>query len=167
MKEDNKVRDLLKEIAGDVYNYLIKVHHGVCSGCTQHCRMFEALKAMRISPQFGRLANFISVASVGVAPTSSCDLASRIRQIVREELGRCDAVTPLRANASGASSPYDAMCAAVDPTLYGVPQSIAPEPPTDNPHLRRGFQNASSQPPTVVFSWNNHGYMAPRERFDD
>ncbi|KAH8026771.1 hypothetical protein HPB51_024320 [Rhipicephalus microplus] len=90
-----------------------------------------------------------------------------IRQIVREELARRDAVNPPRAHASNASPPYDAMCAAVDATLYDGPQSRAPEPPTDNLHHRRGFQNASRQPPTMVSSWDDHGYMVPRERFVD
>ncbi|KAH7997466.1 hypothetical protein HPB51_026407 [Rhipicephalus microplus] len=90
-----------------------------------------------------------------------------IRQIVREELGRRDAVNPPRAPAINTSPPYDAMCAAVDATLYDVPQSRAPEPPTDNLHHRRGFQNASRQPPTMVSSWDDHGHMAPRGRFGD
>ncbi|KAH8026651.1 hypothetical protein HPB51_023415 [Rhipicephalus microplus] len=90
-----------------------------------------------------------------------------IRQIVREELGRRDAVNPPRAPAINTSPPYDAMCAAVDATLYDVPQSRAPALPTDNLHHRRGFQNASRQPPTMVSSWDDHGHMAPRGRFGD
>ncbi|KAH8028030.1 hypothetical protein HPB51_012616 [Rhipicephalus microplus] len=90
-----------------------------------------------------------------------------IRQIVREELGRRDAVNPPRAPAINTSPPYDAMCAAVDATLYDVPQSRAPEPPTDNLHHRRGFQNASRQPPTMVSSWDDHGHMASRGMFGD
>ncbi|KAH8030082.1 hypothetical protein HPB51_006514 [Rhipicephalus microplus] len=133
----------------------------------QHCRTFETLKARRITPKFGRLANVTTVASVDVPPTSPCDLASMIRQIVREELGRRDAVNPPRAPAINTSPPYDAMCAAVDATLYDVPQSRAPEPPTDNLHHRRGFQNASRQPPTMVSSWDDHAHMAPRGRFGD
>ncbi|KAH8022733.1 hypothetical protein HPB51_002986 [Rhipicephalus microplus] len=89
-----------------------------------------------------------------------------IRQIVRDEIRRRDAVNPPRAPAINTSPPYDAMCA-VDATLYDVPQSGAPEPPTDNLHHRRGFQNASRQPPTMVSSWDDHGHMAPRGRFGD
>ncbi|KAH8020463.1 hypothetical protein HPB51_001904 [Rhipicephalus microplus] len=90
-----------------------------------------------------------------------------IRQIVREELGRRDVANPSRAHASNASPPYNAMCAAVDATLYDVPQSRAPEPPLDNLHHRRCFQNASCQPPTMVSSCDDHGDMAPRGMFGD
>ncbi|KAH8020625.1 hypothetical protein HPB51_002574 [Rhipicephalus microplus] len=133
----------------------------------QHCRTFVSLKARRITPKFGRLANVTNVANVYVALTSSCDFASMIRQIVCEELGRRDTFTPPRAHASGTSLPYDAMCAAVDATLYDVPRSRRSEPPTDNLLLRCGFQNVSSQPPTMVSSWHDHRYMAPRGRFGD
>ncbi|KAH8042815.1 hypothetical protein HPB51_025867 [Rhipicephalus microplus] len=88
-----------------------------------------------------------------------------IMQIVREELGGRDAINPPRGPAINTSPPYDAMCAAVDVTLYDVPQSRAPEPPTNHLHHRRGFQNASRQPPTLVSSWDHHGHMAPRGRF--
>ncbi|KAH8019440.1 hypothetical protein HPB51_019462 [Rhipicephalus microplus] len=133
----------------------------------QHCRTFETLTARRITPKFGRLANVTAVASVDVPPTSSCDLASTIRQIVREELGRRDAINPPRASAINTSPPYDAMCAAVDATLYDVPQTRAPKPPTYNLHHRRGFHNTSRQPPTMASSWDDHRYMAPRGRFYD
>ncbi|KAH8009296.1 hypothetical protein HPB51_014432 [Rhipicephalus microplus] len=69
-----------------------------------------------------------------------------IRQIVREELGRRGVVNPPKAHASNASPSSDAMCAAVEATLYDVPQSRALEPPTDNLQHRRGFQNTSRQP---------------------
>ncbi|KAH8018764.1 hypothetical protein HPB51_012083 [Rhipicephalus microplus] len=90
-----------------------------------------------------------------------------IRQIVHEELGRCDAVNPPRAPAISTSPPYNAMCVAVGATLYDVPQSKAPEPPTDSLHQRCGFQNASHQPLRMVSSWDDDGHMAPHGRFGD
>ncbi|KAH7971816.1 hypothetical protein HPB52_002976 [Rhipicephalus sanguineus] len=86
------------------------------------------------------------------------DSSNRIRQIVREEL---------RARASDASLSYDAMCAAVDATVYDVPQSRAPVQPTDNLHRRNGLQNAVIQPPTMVSSWDSHWCTVPRGRFGD
>ncbi|XP_075738635.1 uncharacterized protein LOC119166784 [Rhipicephalus microplus] len=168
MKEDDKVGHLLKGVAEDVYNFLIdKDTLASVADVIQHCRTFETLIARRITPKFDRLTNVTTVASVDVPPISSCDLASMIREIIREELGRRDAINPPRAPTNNTSPPYDAMCAAVDATLYDVPQSRAPEPPTDNLHHRRGFQNASRQPPTMVSSWDDHGHMAPRGKYGD
>ncbi|KAH8026291.1 hypothetical protein HPB51_019123 [Rhipicephalus microplus] len=166
--EDAKVGPLLKEVAENVYNFLISEDTlASVADIVEHCHAFEILKARRITPKCCRLANVPIVASVDVPSTSCCDLASMIRQIVREELGRRDVVNQQRAPASNTSPPYDAMFAAADATLYDAPQSRAPELPTDNLHHPRGFRNASRQPPRIVSSWDDHGYMAPRERFED
>ncbi|XP_077557319.1 uncharacterized protein LOC144172507 [Haemaphysalis longicornis] len=87
MPEDDRVGHILKGIAEDVFNFLIsKDNLNTISDVIQHCRRFEALKMRRITPKFGRLPNVTTVASVDV--NSSVDLASTIRQIVREELLR-------------------------------------------------------------------------------
>lgn len=92
MPEDDRIGHILKGIAEDVYNYLIsKDNLSTISDVIQHCRRFEALKMRRITPKFGRLPNVTTVASVEV--DSSVDLASTIRQIVREELLRHSDVT--------------------------------------------------------------------------
>ncbi|KAH8038352.1 hypothetical protein HPB51_001135 [Rhipicephalus microplus] len=57
-----------------------------------HCRTFETLKMRRITPKFGRLPNVTTVASVD--KYTPLDLASTIRQIVREELTRHARPTP-------------------------------------------------------------------------
>ncbi|XP_077495414.1 uncharacterized protein LOC144106471 [Amblyomma americanum] len=86
MRKEDKVGHLLKGFAEDVYNFLIgKESLESMSDVIQHCRTFETLKMRRITPKFGRLARVTTVAAVDI---SSCDLASTIRQTVREELTR-------------------------------------------------------------------------------
>ncbi|XP_077529327.1 uncharacterized protein LOC144141670 [Haemaphysalis longicornis] len=92
MPEDDRVGHVLKGIAEDVYNFLIgKDNLNTVTDVIRHCRTFEAMKARRITPKFGRLANVTTVASVDVS--SSADLSATIRQIVREELLRHGDVT--------------------------------------------------------------------------
>ena len=89
MSEEDKVGHLLKGIAEDVYNFLIgREDLTSVSNVLRHCRTFETLKTRRIAPKFGRLTNVTTVASVDVSPPA--DLASTIRQIVREQLRRHD-----------------------------------------------------------------------------
>lgn len=89
MSEEDKVGHLLKGIAEDVYNFLIgKENLGSVTDVIRHCRTFEALKLRRIIPKFGRLAKVTTVASIE-DDIPSVDLATTIRQIVREELRRC------------------------------------------------------------------------------
>ncbi|KAH8032175.1 hypothetical protein HPB51_023325 [Rhipicephalus microplus] len=88
MSEEDRVGPVLKSIAEDVYNFLIgKDCLSSVSDVTKHCRTFASLKMRRISPKFGRLSNVPTVASVETVPPN--DLALTIRQIVREELLRC------------------------------------------------------------------------------
>ncbi|KAH8029066.1 hypothetical protein HPB51_022234 [Rhipicephalus microplus] len=88
MSKEDKVGHVLKGIAEDVYNFLIgKDCLNSVSDVTKHCRTSESLKMRRISPKFGRLSNVPTVASVETVPPN--DLALTIRQIVREELLRC------------------------------------------------------------------------------
>ncbi|XP_077551742.1 uncharacterized protein LOC144165852 [Haemaphysalis longicornis] len=87
MPEDDRVGHVLKGIAEDVYNFLIgKDNLNTVTDVIRHCRTFETLKARRITPKFGRLANVTTVASVDAS--SFADLSATIRQIVREELLR-------------------------------------------------------------------------------
>lgn len=92
MTEEDKVGHVLKGIAEDVYNFLIgKENLNSVSDVMQHCRTFEMLKMRRIAPKFGRLSNMPTVASVDTM--SPNDLSSTIRQIVWEELLRCQQVS--------------------------------------------------------------------------
>lgn len=87
MSEEDKVGHLLKGIAEDVYHFLIgKENLGTVADVIRHCRTFETLKMRRITPKFGRLPNVTTIASVD--DSASFDLASTIREIVREELTR-------------------------------------------------------------------------------
>ncbi|XP_077522936.1 uncharacterized protein LOC144133634 [Amblyomma americanum] len=85
MLEDDKVGHLLKRIAEDVYHFLISRDTlDTVADVIKQCRAFEALKARRIAPKFGRLSNVTTVASVDVPYPE--DIASIVRRIVREEL---------------------------------------------------------------------------------
>lgn len=85
MTEEDKVGHILKGIAEDVYSFLIaKDTLTSVADVIRHCRTFEQLKTRRITPKFGRLANVTTVASI--ESNQPLDLASTIRQIVREEL---------------------------------------------------------------------------------
>lgn len=87
MSQEDRVGHLLKGIAEDVYNFLICSEDLTSvSDVLRHCRTFEMLRTRRIAPKFGRLANVTTVASVDTSP--STNLASTIREIVREELRR-------------------------------------------------------------------------------
>lgn len=111
MSEEDKVGHLLKGIAEDVYNFLIgKDNLSSVSDVIRHCRTFETLKMRRITTKFGRLSNVATVATIDVS--SSSDLASTIRQIVREELLRREELT---------SSPprFASACSAQDPSMPG------------------------------------------------
>lgn len=170
MKEEDKVGHLLKGIAEDVYNFLIgKDTLESVADVIKHCRTFETLKAKRITPKFGRLANVTTVASVDVGPIPPCDLASTIRQIVREELDRREAVAATRPRVSDAYLPYDATCASVHATGHDdAPRSRAPERPTYDLHRRDGPQHAFNQPRTMASSWDDHHeYTEPSGRFRD
>lgn len=121
MSEEDKVGHLLKGIAEDVYNFLIgKDSLASVSDVMKHCHTFEALKTRRITSKFGRLANVTTVASIDMS--SSFDLASTIRQIVREELDRHTETTrrlPDVCDASFAQAP------ATSPPLNGWQPSVS------------------------------------------
>lgn len=92
MSEEDKVGHILKGIAEDVYSFLIaKDNLASVADVIRHCRTFEQLKTRRVTPKFGRLANVTTVASID--NDQSLDLASTIRQIVREELSLHSQVT--------------------------------------------------------------------------
>lgn len=96
----------MKGIAEDVYNFLIsKESLTSVSDVIRHCRTFETLKQRRITPKFGRLANVTTVASVETTPT--VDLATTIRQIVREELCKHESMTREVAGTSRCYFPQD------------------------------------------------------------
>ncbi|KAH7932153.1 hypothetical protein HPB51_029495 [Rhipicephalus microplus] len=79
----------------DLYQYLIAKNSLECvNDVILHRRAFEALGARHITPKFGRLANLMTVDSVDV-PRVPFDLTSIIRQVVREELDRCEAASVL------------------------------------------------------------------------
>ncbi|XP_049520780.1 uncharacterized protein LOC125944395 [Dermacentor silvarum] len=121
MSEEDKVGHLLKGIAEDVYNFLIgKDSLASVSDVMKHCRTFEALKMRRITPKFGRLANVTTVASIDMS--SSFDLASTIRQIVREELDRHTETTRRLPDVSDASF---SQAPATSPPLNGWQPSVS------------------------------------------
>ncbi|KAH7931670.1 hypothetical protein HPB51_029698 [Rhipicephalus microplus] len=96
MSEEDKVGHRLKGIAEDVYQFLIsKDSLATVTDVISHCHTFETLKMRRIAPKFGRLPNVTTVASVD--EYTLFDLASTIRQIVREELTRHACPTPYEA----------------------------------------------------------------------
>ncbi|KAH7934644.1 hypothetical protein HPB51_028990 [Rhipicephalus microplus] len=89
MSEEDKVGHFLEGIAEDVYTYLIgKESLNSVAEVIHHCRTFETLKLHRITPKFGRLANVVTVASIEDSCSIHWDLATSVRQIVREELKR-------------------------------------------------------------------------------
>ncbi|XP_075742282.1 uncharacterized protein LOC119169209 [Rhipicephalus microplus] len=86
MSEEDKVGHILKGIAEDVYSFLIaKDTLTSVTDVIRHCRTFEQLKTRRITPKFGRLPNVTTITSID--SNQALDLATTIRQVVREELG--------------------------------------------------------------------------------
>lgn len=134
MPEEDKVGHILKGIAEDVYNFLItKENLASVADVIRHCRTFEQLKTRRIIPKFGRLANVTNVASI--ADDHALDLASTIRQIVREELSLHTQVT--QRDAYHASPPPVVETAVSSVSAYPVDCEYATREP---PHVRaRGF----------------------------
>ncbi|KAH8035243.1 hypothetical protein HPB51_004484 [Rhipicephalus microplus] len=85
MSEEDKVGHILKGIAEDVYSFLIaKDTLTSVTDVIRHCRTFEQPKTRRITPKFGRLPNVTTITSID--SNQALNLASTIRQIVREEL---------------------------------------------------------------------------------
>ncbi|KAH7987791.1 hypothetical protein HPB51_026537 [Rhipicephalus microplus] len=94
MTDEDKVGNLLKGISEDIYHYLIgKDDLQSANGIIPQYRKFKAPKARRISAEFGRLPNITTVTSIDVVPPPS-DLASTIRQIVREEIDHWSTAPP-------------------------------------------------------------------------
>ncbi|KAH8009041.1 hypothetical protein HPB51_009581 [Rhipicephalus microplus] len=89
MSEEEKVGNLLKGIAGDVYTYLtVKESLNSVADVIHHCRTFETLKLHRITPKFGRLGNVATVARIEDSYSIHWDLATTVRLVVREEIER-------------------------------------------------------------------------------
>ncbi|KAH8032936.1 hypothetical protein HPB51_003890 [Rhipicephalus microplus] len=121
----------------------------------KHCRTFESLKMRRISPKFGRLSNVPTVASVETVPPN--DLALTIRQIVREELLRCQQTyhrpsdfqdvyvnEPERVQTPVSLPPWQPSINAADAYEYqGTRQAGFPRHPT--PNYERSFRRLFTQ----------------------
>lgn len=178
MSEEDKVGHVLKGIAEDVYNFLIgKESLNSVSDVMKHCRTFESLKMRRISPKFGRLSNVPTVASVETV--SPNDLAFTIRQIVREELLRCQQTShhpndfqdayarePERARTPAILAPWQPSVNAADPDEYrGTRQSgfSRRTPPTYGRRFRSpGYRQRTS--PGYGAPEERHYYSMPSER---
>ncbi|XP_049516924.1 uncharacterized protein LOC125942694 [Dermacentor silvarum] len=169
MPEEDKVGHLLKGIAEDVYQFLIgKDRLESVRDVVLHCRTFEALKARRITPKFGRLANVTNVASVDVVPAPS-DLASVIRQVMREELDRRQAVslsTPrVREPFSFGDFGETSITAASVDACNFAPRPGVPSPTTST-HPSYQFHNGySRRPPAVSQEWDGRASYPPTDNF--
>ncbi|GFT52127.1 CCHC-type domain-containing protein [Trichonephila clavipes] len=82
MKEDEKVSHLMKGVAEDIYQALLREINDTAS-FIKWCNYIEDMKQKRVGrPKFERLPNVVPVASL----TDETDLVSLIRTIVREEV---------------------------------------------------------------------------------
>lgn len=169
MTEEDKVGHLLKGIAEDVYQYLIaKENLESVSNVILHCRTFEALRARRITPKFGRLANVTTVASVDVAPAPS-DLASIIRQVVREELDRREAASvpsPRAREPLPSCDPSVTSINAASVDAYNfAPRPMVPSPAV-NAHLGyEGHDGFVRGPSAVSQTWDGRAMYPPAGNF--
>lgn len=85
MSENDKVSHLMKGIAEDMYQFLLVKDIGSTSTFITECQRIEQMNQRRITKhRFARLPNVVPMASVG----TNEDLATLIRQIVREEVQR-------------------------------------------------------------------------------
>lgn len=158
MTEEDKVGHLLKGIAEDVYQFLIaKDSLESVSDVIMHCRTFEALKARRITPKFGRLANVTNVASVDVLPAPS-DLASVIRQVVREELDRREATSLPTPKAREPFPPYDFGATSINAASFDAynfaPRPRVPSPSTNARPSYQSYDGYARRPPAVSQEWD-------------
>lgn len=154
MTDEDKVGHLLKGIAEDIYHYLIgKDDLQSANDIIRHCRTFEALKARRISAKFGRLPNVTTVASIDVGPPSS-DLASTIRQIVREELDRRDAAATSIAHVRGAFTPCGPLPVSIN--AAGFDDARTPVQPRRHTHIYEPPNDGIRRSPTDITAWQDH-----------
>lgn len=85
MAEEDQVGHLMKGIAEDVYQALLMKQITTKKDFITWCQHIEMMKQKRISPQhFARLPNVTAVAAI----SEHQDLASLVRQIVREEINK-------------------------------------------------------------------------------
>lgn len=85
MPEEDKVAHLMKGIAEDFYQSLLTKELKKTEDFIRWCRYIEEMKERRVNrKKFDRLPNVIPMSSIG----EETDLASLIRQIVREEVQR-------------------------------------------------------------------------------
>lgn len=158
MSEEDKVGHLLKGIAEDVYTFLIsKDSLNTVADVIRHCQTFAALKTRRIAPKFGRLANVTTVASVD--DTQAADLASTIRQIVREEL-RVHGGSVHRSSATCVCNPQQDVlpqrsCTFLPPESY----------PSVNSASFNSYRHSFTPAETTDLAWpsSRSGYPRPRD----
>ncbi|KAH9382886.1 hypothetical protein HPB48_023503 [Haemaphysalis longicornis] len=83
--DENKVGHLLKDIAKDAYNFLIRRDNlNTPSDAIRHCQHGETLKTRSIARRFGILQNVPTVSTCDY--DGQADVAHTIRRIVREGL---------------------------------------------------------------------------------
>lgn len=164
MPEEDKVGHLLKGIAEDVYQFLIgKESLGTVTDVIRHCRTFETLKMRRITPKFGRLPNVTTVASVD--EHTPFDLASTIREIVREELTRHARLTPHEATPVLHPSHHHVSIAAAGVDDYNY-RSGSPLRPQRNNYPVPSYEHRFSYPrqPANTYQDPNEDTFVPPPR---